>query len=505
MARFNGYPLDPCVLVIFGATGDLTKRKLYPALYQLHQEKLLPQSFAVVSIGRRAQSDLDFKASIMDAVREFARSDFIEQEKDDKFLECFHYLQLDFYDSQGYSRLKDLLEKIDQSCNTKGNRVFFLAVAPEHFAPITAEIQAHGLALNQDSWQRVVIEKPFGHDLKSAQELNSLIRRTFSEDKIYRIDHYLGKEMVQNLMVLRFANIMFEPLWNNKYIDHVQITFAETIGVETRGSYYEQAGALRDMVQNHMLQLLTLIAMEPPVDLSPEGIRDEKVKVLRSLQVAAEDVIRGQYGSGLIDGEPTIGYKEEEAVNPQSEVETFVAMKAFVENFRWAGVPFYLRTGKRMPSKYSEIVVSFKKLPGVLYFKDETLESNLLVIRVQPDAGIFFKFNAKKPGQKGLIVPVSMDFSQSKLEGFNSPEAYERLLYDVMRGEATLFTHWNEVEYSWRFSDQIAQYWQQVKDAVLIYPGGSFGPEAAESLIRDDDRHWYYNINVKKGAYDEIL
>src|SRR5690606_20305235 len=264
-------------------------------------------------------------------------------------------------------------------------------------------------------------------------------RTTFAEEQIYRIDHYLGKEMVQNLMVLRFANTLFEPLWNNKYIDHVQITFAETVGVEGRGPYYEQSGALRDMVQNHMLQLLTLIAMEPPVDLDTESIRDEKVKVLRSLRVDFDDVVRGQYGPGVINGQQVAAYNQEDRVDPNTNVETFVALKAFVENFRWAGVPFYMRTGKRMPTKYSEIVISFKKLPGVLYFKDEKLDPNLLIIRVQPDAGIFFKFNAKKPGTEQSIVPVSMDFSHSSLEGINSPEAYERLLYDVMRGESTLF------------------------------------------------------------------
>lgn len=491
MQRTQALLLDPCILVIFGATGDLARRKLYPALYNLAQDQLLPDRFAVVAVGRQAKSHEDANEDMIESIKAFSRTEYTASAKDQKLLTCFHYFQMDFYDSSGYARLKSLLDAIDQQCKTQGNRVFFLAVAPEHFAPIALELKAHGMAPNRDSWQRVVIEKPFGHDLKSAQELNGVIRSTFAEEQIYRIDHYLGKEMVQNLMVLRFANTLFEPLWNNKYIDHVQITFAETVGVEGRGSYYEKAGALRDMVQNHMLQLLTLIAMEPPVNLDTESIRDEKVKVLRSLRVKPEGVIRGQYGPGVVNDSQVMPYNQEERVDPNTNVETFVALKAHVENFRWAGVPFYMRTGKRMPRKYSEIVISFKKLPGVLYFKDEKLDPNLLVIRVQPDAGIFFKFNAKKPGTEHTIVPVSMDFSESSLAGFNTPEAYERLLYDVMRGESTLFTRWDEVKYAWQFVDQIAKHWRAVNVRAITYPAGSFGPPQADFLIRSDGREWH--------------
>jgi glucose-6-phosphate 1-dehydrogenase len=482
---------EPCILVIFGATGDLTKRKLYPALYNLYRDRALPEHFAVVAIGRRRKTDEEVRADIIQSIKEFSRTGLTGQEEDLGFLNCFHYFQLDFNESERYADLKAKLDELDKSCGTKGNGVFFLAVAPEHFGAITLQLRTHGMAPNQDSWQRLVIEKPFGWDLDSAQELNRVIRSTFAEKLIYRIDHYLGKEMVQNLMILRFANTLFEPLWNNKYIDHVQITFAETVGVEGRGPYYEQSGALRDMVQNHMLQLLTLIAMEPPVDLDTESIRDEKVKVLRSLRVDLADVVRGQYGPGVVNGQQVLAYNQEDRVDPNTNVETFVALKAYVENFRWAGVPFYMRTGKRMPTKYSEIVISFKKLPGVLYFKDEKLDPNLLLIRVQPDAGIFFKFNAKKPGTEQTIVPVSMDFSHASLEGFNSPEAYERLLYDVMRGESTLFTRWDEVEYSWYFVDQIAQYWQEENVKVITYPAGSFGPSQADFLIRADGREWH--------------
>lgn len=483
--------LDPCILVIFGATGDLTRRKLYPALYNLVQEQLLPVNFAVVAVGRKPKTNESAAAEIVESIKAFSRTDYTASEQDQHFLKCFHYFQMDFYDSARYAELKSLLDTIDRECGTQGNRVFFLAVAPEHFAPIVLQLKANGMALNQGAWQRVVIEKPFGHDLTSAEELNTVIRSTFAEQQIYRIDHYLGKEMVQNLMVLRFANTLFEPLWNNKYIDHVQITFAETVGVEGRGSYYEKAGALRDMVQNHMLQLLTLIAMEPPVDLDTESIRDEKVKVLRSLRVNPKDVVRGQYGPGVVNGLQVAAYNQEVQVSPNSGVETFVALKAYVENFRWAGVPFYMRTGKRMPQKYSEVVICFRKLPGVLYFKDEKLDPNVLVIRVQPDAGVFFKFNAKKPGTEGKIVPVSMDFSESSLAGFNTPEAYERLLYDVMRGESTLFTRWDEVEHAWRFVDPIAAYWQAANVPVIPYPAGSFGPPQADFLIRSEGREWH--------------
>lgn len=482
--------LQPCILVIFGATGDLTRRKLYPALYNLYRDNLLPQDFAVLSIGRREKREQQAHEDLIDSIKRYSRIEFTDNQADHQFLERFHYYQLDFYDSHAYAGLKTYLEELDQKYHTLGNRVFFLAVAPEHFAPITLEIKQHQMAPNLDSWQRVVIEKPFGRDLTSARQLNQVIRQTFAEQNIYRIDHYLGKEMVQNLMVLRFANTLFEPLWNNKYIDHVQITFAETVGVGTRGPYYEQSGALRDMVQNHMLQLLSLIAMEPPVDLETESIRDEKVKVLRSLKVDPENVIRGQYGPGVVNGEQVVAYRQEVRVNPNSQVETFVALKAEVENFRWAGVPFYLRTGKRMPEKYSEIVIHFKKLPGVLYFKDNKLEPNILIISVQPDEGIFLRFNAKRPGTEQTIVPVSMDFCHSSIEGFNSPEAYERLLYDVIRGESTLFTRWDEVEYSWRFVDQIAKDWDVNNPPTYIYPAGSNGPSEADFLLRMASREW---------------
>ncbi|NMA62075.1 MAG: glucose-6-phosphate dehydrogenase [Firmicutes bacterium] len=480
--------IDPFSLVIFGATGDLTQRKLYPALYNLCRENLLPENYSVVAIGRREKSQEQLEADIRNAVKQFSRENHHDEAQFGEFLSRFSYYQLEFNDSQGYSRLKTYLEEQEEIWHTEGNRIFFLAVAPEYFPVISDELHNHGMATNERSWQRLVVEKPFGQNLPSAIALNNDVRKTFAEENIYRIDHYLGKEMAQNIMVIRFANTLFEPLWNNRYIDHVQISLAETIGVEGRGPYYEQAGALRDMVQNHALQLLTLIAMEPPVSLDTESVRDEKVKVLRSLKIREQDVVRGQYGPDR-EGK-LLGYRQEDRVSPQSQTETFVALKTTIHNFRWAGVPFYLRTGKRLPQKYTEIVISFKSLPGVLYFEQEDLGPNVLVIRLQPDEGIYLQFNAKRPGTHSLIQPVSMDFCQNCHNGFNSPEAYERLLYDVMRGDSTLFTRWDEVEYSWKFVDQIAQWWDTTTEPIPIYPSQTWGPRASAELLKKEGRDW---------------
>ena len=485
--------MDPCILVIFGGTGDLTRRKLYPALCNLYREGLLPEGFAVVSVGRRDLSSEQVRETIMDSINEFSRQPCScnLKELEQSFLNRFHYYKLDFADSTGYGHLKDFLEELDQEYNTAGNRVFFLAVAPEYFSEISNDLHNHNMVINNGSWQRVVIEKPFGQDLDSALVLNAELRKTFGEQNIYRIDHYLGKEMAQSIMVMRFANAFFEPIWNNKYIDHVQISICETDGIGTRGGYYEQSGALRDMVQNHMMQLLTLVAMEPPVDLSTEAIRDEKVKVLRSLSVKREDVVRGQYGEGIVDGQRLKAYRDEDKVAPDSNMETFAALKVFIENFRWAQVPFYLRTGKRLPHKYAEILIKFKKIPNVLYFKDSSLNPNILTIRVQPDEGIFLKFNTKNPGPGQTIIPVSMDFYQHEIDGFNSPEAYERLLHDVMRGDSTLFTRWDEVEYSWRFVDQIERWWHTSNEPIPIYASGTWGPKEADLLMKNDGREWF--------------
>lgn len=488
------------IFVIFGGTGDLTYRKLIPALYHLQYGKMLPEHFAVVTIGRRDKTTEEYRNELYEAVKKFSRFQLDESEWN-TLRERIYYQQMDFTDDQGYPLLKSWLEELDQIHQTMGNRIYYLAVAPEYFGLIVEKLHDHGMANNEDSWQRVMIEKPFGRDLQSAKYLNQKITSVFKEEHTYRIDHYLGKEMLQNIMVIRFANALFEPIWNNKYIDHIQISSSEIVGVENRGGYYEKAGALRDMVQNHMLQLLTLTAMEPPISLETETIRDEKVKVLRSIQeftpdLVAKNVVRGQYGEGIVQQKKVVRYREEERVSPISETETFVALKVNINNFRWAGVPFYIRTGKRMPVKSTEVVVQFKPLDHILYFKEYgNLLPNLLVIRIQPEEGVFLQFNAKQPGTKNMIVPVKMDFCQNCQIGSNSPEAYERLLYDVMRGDSTLFTRWDEVEYSWKLVDMIAEAWTTQKIELPNYEAGSWGPKEADELLHRDQRKWW-NIGV---------
>jgi len=485
------------ILVIFGGTGDLANRKLYPAVYNLFLSGMLPEEFALVSVGRREKTDNEFREDAAQAIVQFSRPNEGTRNSLWKILSRFYYHTVDFYDDEGYKRLKSILNELDHQYGTEGNRIFYLAVAPEHFAPVVERIYRSGLHLNGlSSWSRVVIEKPFGKDLKSAIELNRAITGVFNEDSIYRIDHYLGKEMLQNIMVIRFANTLFEPLWNNRYIDHIQITSSETVGVENRGGYYEGAGALRDMMQNHMLQLLMLTAMEPPVNLDTQSVRDEKVKVLKALSpIKGDDVIhnvvRGQYGAGIINGKPVKGYREEDRVSPNSNTETFIAMKLMIDNIRWGGVPFYLRTGKRLPYKMTEITVQFYDSPRVLYFKEfDGLKPNAIVIKIQPQEGVLLQFNAKKPGTRNEIIPVGMDFCQNCSIGEVSPDAYERLLYDVLRGDSTLFTRWDEVEYSWRFIDEIAEKWEEILPDFPNYPAGSWGPKEARELIERDGRKW---------------
>ncbi len=487
------------LLVIFGGTGDLAHRKLYPAVYNLYLSGLLPHNFALVSVGRREKSNFQFRSEARESIVKYSRTNSGTEEKLNQILSRFYYYETDFHNAQGYKGLGNFLGELDKKYGTRGNRIYYLAIAPEHFESVIERIDAADLAPNrEDSWQRVVIEKPFGKDLESAIKLNAGISKVFDEEKIYRIDHYLGKEMMQNIMVIRFANTLFEPLWNNKYIDHIQITSSETVGVGNRGGYYEGSGALRDMMQNHMLQLLMLIAMEPPVNLDTESIRDEKVKVLKALSPMTYDevmrnVVRGQYGAGVDgdSGSQVVGYRQEERISQQSNTETYVGMKLMVNNIRWAGVPFYLRTGKRMPCKTTEIAIQFSNPPEVLYYKEfQNLKSNLLVIKIQPREGAFLQFNAKKPGPRSEIVPVAMDFCQNCAIDAVSAEAYERLLYDVLRGDSTLFTRWDEVEYSWKFIDSIAKAWEKNDPGFPNYPAGSWGPDEARELIERDQRIW---------------
>lgn len=484
-------------MFIFGATGDLAKRKLFPAIYSMYREGKLAENFAVVGLARRPRTNEQFRDDVRSSISEFARYESTDDHTYDTFFEHFEYMSLDINNVEGFFALNELSLKLEKKFGINGNRLFYLALAPELFGQVTHNLKDGGM-LNNTGWHRLVIEKPFGYNLSSAEELNEQIRDVFEEEDIYRIDHYLGKEMVQNIQVVRFANAFFEPLWNNKYISNIQITLSETVGVEDRGGYYEQSGALRDMGQNHMLQMVAMMAMEPPSRLEAEDIRDEKVKVLRSIrpfessEEVYERVVRAQYAQGEMNEETVPGYLEEQAVSPESTTETYFAAKVFVDNFRWAGVPFYIRTGKRLPVKCTEVVVEFKNMPENLYFAQKgKLEPNLLVFRVNPTEGIYIKINAKNPGSEWMIVPVAMDFSQDIGVGINTPEAYERLLYDAMRGDSTFFTRWEEVSLAWRFVDSISKAWSEQSKDLAQYEAGSWGPEKAKQLLADDGFKWW--------------
>ena len=489
---------QPCSVVIFGASGDLTYRKLIPALYNIAADGDLPAALTVVGMARREKTDESFREELADAVRKFSRSG-VNDEVWGSFAGRIFYHRSEFGDADGYQRLAKRLDDLDEERGTRGNRLFYLSVAPSEFEGILEKLAGAGLNRTREgSWTRVIVEKPFGSDLPSAQELNSVVNKVFREKDTYRIDHYLGKETAQNIMVLRFANGLFEPLWNHRYIDHVQITAAEPLGVEARGPYYESAGALRDMVQNHLLQLLCLVAMEPPTDLGADSVRDEKVKVIRSLQpLAPEDVaknvVRGQYTAGAISGQEVKAYRAEDRVSPQSVTETYVALKVNVDNWRWADVPFYIRVGKRLPKGGTEIAIQFKNAPSVLFNKaSEPLGPNVLVLRIQPDEGISLRVQCKMPGAALRIEPVKMDFHYGTSFGKASPEAYERLLLDAMAGDATLFARRDEVEGAWTFIDRIEAAWHlnATPPPVCEYPSGSWGPKEADDLLARDGRAW---------------
>lgn len=484
------------VMVIFGGTGDLTHRKLMPALYNLVHDGLLPEHFAIVSVGRKEKIPEQYHNEVLDSLNTHSRNK-IDENYWLKLKELIYYFQLDFTNQNGYIKLKDFLEEIDEKTHTVGNRVFYLAVAPEYFETIVYGIQTNNLAENKNTWNRLIIEKPFGKDLSTARKLNKKLLEVFEEKDIYRIDHYLGKEMIQNIMVLRFCNPVFESLWSNKFIDNIQISINEKNGVKTRGGYYEHSGAVRDMVQNHIVQILSLVAMEPPVNLKTEAIRTEKLKVIQALEeftpeLLRDNVVFGQYGKGLIDGMPVPAYKEEEKVLDKSTTETFVALKLYVNNFRWAGTPFYIRTGKRLGAKAAEIVIQFKPHPNVLYFKDKHVqEPNLLVIRIQPSVGVFFQFNTKDFSTYHDIVSTKMESSHICPPVGNTPEAYERLISDILRGDATLFSRWDEVEASWVFADKIIEYRGLKRHNFPNYEAGTMGPVRAFELLARDGREWW--------------
>lgn len=489
---------EACTVVIFGATGDLTHRKLIPALYNIAADGELPPGLAVVGMARREKTDEQFRTEVGEAVRKHSRQT-VRDELWNSFAGSVFYHTSDFNDAAGYKRLSERLAKIDAERGTGGNRLFYLAAAPDQFDPILRNLAAAGLnKAPEGGWSRVIVEKPFGTDLASARELNRIVSDAFQERDTYRIDHFLGKETAQNILVLRFANAIFEPLWDSRYVDHVQITAAETLGVEGRAGYYEGAGALRDMVQNHLLQLLCLVGMEAPTDLGADSIRDEKVKIVRSLRrfsgsEIAANVVRGQYAAGAISGKPVPAYRTEKNVNPDSKTETFVALRLLIDNWRWADVPIYMRVGKRLPKSGTEISVHFKNAPPVLFNKEsQALDQNVLVIRIQPDEGISLRMQAKMPGTSFRIEPVKMDFHYGTSFGKASPEAYERLLLDAMAGDATLFARRDEVEQAWEFIDTIEEAWVSSDGAppLFEYAAGSWGPDEADDLLARDGRTW---------------
>lgn len=522
---------QPCAVVIFGATGDLTKRKLLPALYNLALENPLPAGFSMVAVARRPMTNEQWRQYVKDAINEFSRNRPVNPAVWETFSQGLFYHQTEFHDLAGYEQLGQLLHQIDHERGINGNHLFYLATSPEYYPDIIQRLgqarlahkEGHGHVLaashrgrthihnehqnNGDArdgddslggWTRIVIEKPFGHDLASAKELNRKVLRVFNEDQVYRIDHYLGKETVQNILVFRFSNGIFEPIWNRRYIDNVQITVAEQVGVEGRAGYYENAGAIRDIVQNHMLQLLSLTAMEPPVGFEANAVRDEKVKVLHAIPTlelvqVSKNTVRAQYGRGWINGKLVPGYTEEPGVSPSSITETYVALKLEVDNWRWAGVPFYLRTGKRLAKRVTEIDIEFKRPPFMLFKNTNIteLQPNILSLRIQPDEGISLRFGAKVPGGAMRIRGVNMEFLYGSAFAGEPPEAYERLLLDCMLGDSTLFTRRDETEAAWGIITSILEGWKDRPVSHLpIYEAGSWGPKEADALLDCGGRYW---------------
>ncbi len=490
---------DPCSIVFFGASGDLFKRMLLPAVYNLRLEGLLPANFSVVGFSRSPFTDESFRAYCKENVDAFSRSGPVKESMWNEFARRISYVTADFDDNAHFHDLREILDRNDKELGTAGNRLFYLSTPPSVFPTIVERLAAAKLdpKSNSTGWTRIIVEKPFGTDLATARALQREINGVFEERHIYRIDHYLGKETVQDIMALRFANTIFEPIWNRQYIRSVQITASETLGVEQRGGYYESSGALRDMLQNHVMNLLALVAMEPPATASADAIRNEKFKVLSAMRALDVDHLdrfaaRGQYGPGTIEGESVPGYREEPDVNPRSNTETFAALKLHIDNWRWSGVPFYLRSGKRLARKSTEIAVTFAPIPHRLFGEaSDAIEANVLVMKIQPDEGLSLRFNAKVPGPKNHIRAVTMDFNYGTGFGVASAPAYERLIADAIRGDQTLFTRWDAVELAWEIVTPVLERWSTTHDQSFPnYPAGSEGPQQADVLTADDGNHW---------------
>ena len=489
---------EPCVVVIFGASGDLTGRKLVPALYRLTQERLIPAEFGIVGFSRSPMTHDAFREKMKSAIETFSEAKRVDEEVWKSFAQGIFYTSGDINDPEAYRRMSELLDQIDRDRGTCSNRIYYLSVMPTLYGEAIRQLKEAGLAQPRSgAWTRIVIEKPFGHDLASAIELNQQVAAVFNEDQVYRIDHYLGKETVQNLLVFRFANGIFEPIWNRQYIDHVQLTNAEAIGLEGRGAYYDTAGVLRDMIQNHVFQVLSLVAMEPPVSPAANAVRDEKIKAMQAVRAIPvervdEFAVRGQYGPGSVAGKHVPGYREEPNVNPESSTETYAALKLYFDNWRWAGVPFYIRSGKRLPKRVTEIAIQFKQAPHLLFssITQQQLEPNVLVIRIQPDEGITLRIGAKVPGQVTRIRWVNMDFRYGASFGVSSPEAYERLLLDCMLGDPSLYARRDMTERGWEIVMPILEGWQKSKPSFPNYEAGTWGPKSADELIESEGRSW---------------
>ncbi|MFY9574763.1 MAG: glucose-6-phosphate dehydrogenase [Blastocatellia bacterium] len=488
---------EPCAVVIFGASGDLTKRKLVPALYRLAQQRLLPAEFAIIGFSRSTMTHDEFRAKMKDAIATYSEAKRVDDEVWESFAKGVFYVSGDVNDPESYRQIGETLDQVDRERGTAGNRVFYLSTSPSLYAEAIEQLGAAGLARPKGKgWTRIIVEKPFGHDLASAKELNNQVGKVFDEEQVYRIDHYLGKETVQNLMVFRFANGIFEPIWNRRYVDYVQITNAEALGVEGRGGYYDTAGVLRDMIQNHVFQVMSLVAMEPPINLGANAVRDEKIKAMQAVRAIPPDrvnefSVRGQYSAGAIAGKPVPGYREEKDVRPDSQTDTFAAVKLYFDNWRWADVPFYLRSGKRLPKRVTEIAIQFRTAPLQLFKSvQQEMEPNVLVIRIQPDEGITLRIGAKVPGQTTRIRWVNMDFRYGASFGVASPEAYERLLLDCILGDSTLYARRDMTERGWEIVMPILDAWQNSKEEIPKYEAGTWGPREADELIERDGRQW---------------